>query len=768
MPERSHASDRPPPGGRLAYTYLGVVSVTVLAVQGLPTSTLVRDLVYSLVGLSVVVAILVGVNRYQPPHRAAWYLMAGAQTSWVVADTSFNWQVDVLHVTTFPTVSDLFYLLGYPAFTLSLVMLVRDRSRSRRDLAPVLDSAIVTAGLSLLAWVLLARPTFEIVDHSIAAATVSGTYLAMDIVLIGGLVQLLSSPGGRSPTFRLLLTALGLLIGADTLSIALDLFATNTVSAVDYLWQLSYAAWGAAALHPSMTKLSDGVKAAAPHFRGPRLVAIVIATLIAPGVLAVQEIAGTPIDLWPVVIGATVMSVLVVGRMSLAIQQIASVHQSLEGLQEELAIQATHDPMTGMANRTQLMRLLAGSLGRTRRRGGAVGLLFLDLDGFKEVNDTHGHRAGDEVLRQVGIRMQREIRGGDFAGRLGGDEFLVGIEQVTCEEDAVGLAQRLISSISEPIRVSDDLTVRVGASVGVAISRGGETDVEALLHEADLAVYAAKAAGRGRVELFSGQERAARQVRMDVERELTVAIAADELVLHYQPIVCLQTGQVECYEALVRWARPGGPLLDPADFLPIAESTDLIHDVDRWVLRAAVAQLSLWNQQRGDRTLQVAVNISGRHISHPRIRQDVAGVLEPGLIDPGQLVIEITETALMDRTSATANLVALRELGVVISLDDFGTGYHSSAQLSLLPIDKLKIDRQFVVASSDSERSLLELMVKTAHAFELEVVAEGVETEEQLALVRALGCEYVQGYYYGRPAPARDLRTRTIDRSLVG
>lgn len=756
------------PSGRLSFGYLAVIGVTVLAANLLPTPTLVVDLIYSLISLSVVVAIIVGIRRYRPPNPTAWYLMAAAQTLWFVADTTFNWQMDVLHVTAFPTISDLFYLLGYPTFAVSIVLLVRDRSRSRRDIGPLLDSAIVTVGLGLLAWVTLARPTFESMNHSIWAATVAGLYPAMDIILVGALIRLVSFSGAHAASFRLLMTALGLLIAADTLGVGLDLFATNTVDGVEYLWLLSYAAWGAAALHPSMTRLSDRGAMAAPNFRGTRLLSVVVASLIAPGILAVERIAGTSVDFWAVIVGAAALSVLVVLRMSMTIQQIASVHQSLEILQDELAVQATHDPMTGMANRTQLLRLVAGTLGRTRRRGGSVGLLFIDLDGFKDVNDTHGHRAGDEVLRQVAARMKEEIRDSDFAGRLGGDEFLVGIENVADERDAVGLAERLIESIARPIKINDEVTVHVGASVGVALGRGGDTDVETLLHEADLAVYAAKTAGRGRVELFSRQARAAHQLRMDLERELTIAIACDELVLHYQPIVNQRTGHVDCYEALIRWARPGGPLLNPSDFLAIAESSDLIHELDNWVLRAAVAQMTEWNQQRGDRTLQVAVNISGRHISHPRILNDVAGVLAYAAIDPAQLVIEITETALMDGTAAESNLVSLREIGVVISLDDFGTGYQSSAQLSRLPIDKLKIDRQFVIAESSSALSLLELMVKAGHAFGLEVVAEGVETTEQLERVRELGCEYVQGYYYGRPAPPADLRVTPDEGRLAG
>jgi diguanylate cyclase (GGDEF)-like protein len=756
------------PTAHLSYAFLVVGGLTVLASELLPAPRLLQDGVYSAMSLAVVVAILVGVRRNKPSSSKAWVLMACGQISWVIADTTFNWQQDVMHVDSFPTFSDGFYLAGYPLLAVGLGMLVKDRAHSRRDLGPLLDSATVTAGLCLLSWVFLARPTIESLHHSPGAAAVAAAYPAMDILLVGALVRLLSTPGGRSPAFRMLLAALVLLITADTLSVAFDLFATNTVSVVEYLWLFSYVAWGAAALHPSMKSLSDSITSPDVHFRGGRLLAVVLATLIAPALLAVHEVTGVPVDVWAVIIGSVVMFLLVVIRMSLAIEQIAYAHEALEKLQDELAVQATHDPLTGLANRTQSMRLLAGALGRARRRRSTVGLLFIDLDGFKGVNDNNGHRSGDEVLRHVARRMSQEIREVDFVARLGGDEFVVGVEDVIDEASVVTLAHRLIAAISQPIQVSEDLTVQVGASVGIALGRGGETDVETLLHEADLAVYRAKAAGRGCAELFSWTARAALKERNELERALVGAIADDELVLHFQPIVDTETGLVDCFEALVRWDRPGHGLLPPDDFLPVAESSDLICQLDTWVLREAVAQLSRWNRMRGDRELKVAVNVSGRHISQHRIQSDVAGALRVSTVDPGQLVIEVTETALMDGSVAATNLEALRQTGVVVSLDDFGTGYQSSAQLSRLPVDVLKIDRRFVDTSSAAARSLLELMVKAAHAFGAEVVAEGVENEEELEFVREIGCEYVQGYHIARPAPADQLAALEVDRELAG
>jgi diguanylate cyclase (GGDEF)-like protein len=734
--------------------FIGVGVLFVLATQALPFPQIARDLAYDAVSLSVVVAILVAIRRYRPRAAAAWYLMALGQWFWVVADITFNWRQDVLHNTSFPSIADPLYLLGYPALAAGLALLVKDRSRIHRDFGPMLDSATVTVGLGLLSWMVLARPTIESMHEGVGAAAVATAYPVMDILLVGALVRLVSSPGGRSPAFRYLLLALGLLIVADTLSVANGLYTTNDFAAADYLWLFSYVAWGAAALHPSMTTLSDPAKNPDLRFRGIRLLAVVLATLIAPAILAVHQVTGVSVDIWAVIIGSIVMFLLVVIRMSMAIDQIAAAHEALETLQDELAVQATHDPLTGLANRIQSMRLLAGALGRSRRRGSVVGLLFIDLDGFKAVNDNYGHRAGDEVLRQVAWRMAQEVRDGDFVGRLGGDEFVVGIEDVTDEGEVRALASRLIATVSREIPVDETLVVQIGASIGVSMGRGGETDVESLLHEADLAVYQAKASGRGCVQLFSGEARAELKQHTDLERALVRAIAQDELVLHYQPIIHVGTGQVECYEALVRWERPGVGLLHPGQFLPVAEATDLICELDAWVMRTAVADLARWNQQRGDQVLQVAVNVSGRHVSRQRILDDVTRALRtPGILPP-QLVVEVTETALMDSQIATTHLEALRHMGVVVSLDDFGTGYHSTAQLTRLPVDVLKIDRNFVDASTAAGRSLLELMVKTAHAFGTRVVAEGVEHQDQLDLVRRLGCEYAQGYYLGMPAPA--------------
>ncbi len=503
-----------------------------------------------------------------------------------------------------------------------------------------------------------------------------------------------------------------------------------------------------------MYDLSKPGSAPPVRFTRARLAALTLAVLIAPGTLAVQRLLGLPLDVWAVVLGSVVTFVLVVARMNLAIDLIVAANRQREQLQEDLAHQAAHDSLTGLPNRAQAMRLIDGALSRAQRSGAVIGLLFVDLDGFKRVNDTFGHAAGDEVLRATAQRMVRSVRGGDTVARLGGDEFVVLLEPLDEQASAVTVADRLVAEVSRSIQVAGDRPVRVGASIGVALSQDGLTDSELLLNEADVAVYRAKAAGRGRIEIFDASLRRELDERTRLEAAIAGAIRDEELVVHYQPIVNVPTGRVEGYEALVRWDRPGIGLLAPADFIPVAEQSDLICEVDAWVLRQATAQLARWNAERGADDLTVAVNVSGRHVARARIRDDVLAALHASGLSPGQLVLEITETAMIDDPGALVNLAELRRMGVSISIDDFGTGYSSITRLETLPVDCVKVDRRFLDPGSESALRLLQLIVQAAHAFGLPVVAEGVERDDQLRVLRDIDCESAQGFLFGRPREA--------------
>jgi len=716
----------------------------------------VRDVLYLLVGVYGVAGIVLGVHVNRPALSRPWYLMAVGQFLWVTGDAIYTWFEDVLDIAPFPSIADAFYLGAYPVLVLGLCLLIRGR-RPQRDRGALLDSAIVTAGLGLLSWVVLLRATIATSEDSVVAAAVAAAYPVGDIMLAGALVWMLTSPGGRSASLRLLLGAITLLIVGDTLYLARSLFGAGDSYSIDFLWLLGYVLWGTAALHPSVAGLSRPCPDGDVQFRRGRLVAMTLATLIAPGTLAVQRVFGLRLDVLAVVIASVLMFLLVVVRMKLSIDQIASANTQLEQLREELAFQATHDSLTDLPNRARAMRLLHQALSRAQRSGGLVALLFIDLDGFKAVNDTHGHRAGDEVLRSVSERLQAQLRAGDTAARLGGDEFVVLLETVDGEASAVAVAQRLIEAVSAPIRLGTGDDARIGASIGISFNGDGGTDAENLLHEADLAAYRAKAEGRGRVELFSAALSAELARRIALEAAIRGAIEANEFVLHYQPIVNVSTGNVDGYEALLRWERPGVGILLPADFIPVAESSDLIFDVDRWVLTAATRQLAAWNRETGTRRLRLAVNVSGRHVNSPLIRDDVTNALRDHAVDPRQLVLEITETVLVDDRLAVENLQELRRLGVVLALDDFGTGYSTLTQLSRLPVDFLKVDRSYLDTSTPERWQLLRLTVQVAHAFGLPVVGEGVENQQQLDLLRELGVEYAQGFHLGRPLPVGQL-----------
>jgi diguanylate cyclase (GGDEF)-like protein len=437
-----------------------------------------------------------------------------------------------------------------------------------------------------------------------------------------------------------------------------------------------------------------------------------------------------------------------------SVQQIVESVRERERLQFELAHQATHDLLTGLSNRGQARVLVNAALHRAQRTGVMTGLLFVDLDGFKAVNDGFGHAHGDAVLREVARRLQDTVRAGDVVCRLGGDEFVVLVEQVATERDLVELAERIVAVTARPITVGSD-QVWIGSSVGVAIARDAGTDADVLFAEADAAAYRAKEHGRGRAEVFDDALRAELNARAELETAIRTGLTNGEMALHYQPVLDVASGRLTGYEALIRWHRPGHGMVPPDSFIPTAEATRLICELDRWVLNEATRQLAEWRAEdplAADRTL--AVNISGRHLAEAGIVDDVLSALAASGFPAELLIVEVTETVLVDDPAAIDNLTALRAHGVGIAIDDFGTGFTSIGQLRSMPVDTLKIDRSFIASTEPGNRELVALIIRAAHTFGLTVVAEGVEEVDQLELLRADACDLVQGYLLSRPLPA--------------
>jgi diguanylate cyclase (GGDEF)-like protein len=738
------------------YLYGGVLALAAyLAVpSGVP-----RDVLYVLVGASCVAAIVIGVRLHRPGKSLPWVLMALGQLAWVSADALYSWYEDVRHVEPFPSPADGLYMAAYPLLAAGLALLIRMRRRGS-DAAGVIDSTIVTIGFGLLSWVIVADPILNETNAPVIDRLVAVAYPAGDILLLALLVRLITASGVRTAAFRFLTVALVLLIAADTMFAATEV-ASSYSAALDLLWMASYLLWGAAALHPSMSRLSDqDVQELQPLSRG-RIVALTVAVLVAPLTLAAQLTLGSPPNTWAVIGCSMALFLLVVARMDMAIREVVATASQRDRLQRVLSHEVAHDSLTGLANRASVLAHIEGALHRGQRAGTLTALLFIDLDRFKAVNDKLGHRAGDEVLREMARRMRESVREGDTVGRLGGDEFVVLLELLRCETEAIDLADRIVGSMSTPFTVGG-VSISCGASVGIAYSMDAGTDAPQLLHEADVASYRAKAAGRGRYQVFGDALRRELDEQAALEAALSGALTTGQFSLHYQPVVAIGTDVVDGYEALIRWQRPGLGLQLPDTFIPVAEKSDLICHIDRWVLHEATRQLRRWTDEDPNRyaDLTVAVNISGRHLADTNIVTDVTSALDSSGLPADRLVLEITESVLIDMPSATTHLIALRQMGVSISIDDFGTGYTSIAQLQRLPVDTLKIDREFVTSTLPGARDLMMLMVNAAHSCGLMVVAEGVETEDQLQAMRGLPVDSVQGFLFAHPEPANVVQGR--------
>jgi len=420
--------------------------------------------------------------------------------------------------------------------------------------------------------------------------------------------------------------------------------------------------------------------------------------------------------------------------------------------EEDLTRRATHDPLTGLPNRTLIRERLTNALQRSRRNGLSVVLLFIDLDGFKLVNDTYGHEAGDSLLKIVTERLIEQVRPGDTVGRLAGDEFVILCEQVEQPTGMSALAERINDSLRQPIDFNGQ-PLFVTASIGIAIGTGTTHSADDLLRSADTAMYAVKEKGRDGWQFFSeGLQEQARQ-RHEITNGLRLAIERNELSARFQPIVAAESGRIVGAELLLRWKPPQGEI-SPALFIPIAETTGAIVPIGLWVFRAACRAEADWRRRWGKSAPYVSVNLSTRQLSEPSLAQDFAAILKETGTQPARLLLEITETSLMADVEANLRILRqLADLGLRVAVDDFGTGYSSLAQLSRMPVDVLKIDRAFVdgIDKSPESRSIARAIIGLGRSLGLKLVAEGVENAAQQRELCGYGCDFIQGYYFHRP-----------------
>jgi diguanylate cyclase (GGDEF)-like protein len=433
----------------------------------------------------------------------------------------------------------------------------------------------------------------------------------------------------------------------------------------------------------------------------------------------------------------------------------------------QLVFRARHDDLTGLPNRAFLSERLQQELVHARRDGNQLALLFLDLDRFKSVNDTLGHDGGDQLLRMAAERLSACVRECDTVARFGGDEFVVLLTGLQSPQQAAKISGQVLTLLSQSFQIGSNECF-IGVSIGVSVFPADGTTAEELLKLADIAMYRAKAAGRGRFVFFEESMNLEQLERTLMERELRLAIARDQLTVHYQPRIGLCDGRLLGAEALLRWQHPELGLVSPAKFIPLAEDVGLIDEIGPWVLRQACEQLAAW-QAAGHAIGTVSVNVSGRQFKSDNLIAQVQHTLESTGLAPNALELEVTEGVLIDDVESVIGLLGrLKQTGVSIALDDFGTGYSSMAYLRRLPIDVLKIDQSFVrdLAHDEGARSIAQAIIALAHALHKSVVAEGVETLAQADLLRAWGCDEVQGYYFSRPVTAAALE-EMMDKTLL-
>jgi diguanylate cyclase (GGDEF)-like protein len=481
-----------------------------------------------------------------------------------------------------------------------------------------------------------------------------------------------------------------------------------------------------------------------------------LAPAVVFGLLIYAQFAGPFVDRVSLTVGAALVSLLVLLRQFLSQRDLLSA-------QDELAYRAMHDGLTGLPNRSLVLDRASQLLARARRQQQPVAALFLDVDGFKQVNDTFGHAAGDVLLQVIGQRLTSIVRECDTVGRLGGDEFVVLLDSLSADGSAELLADRILDALRQPIELHGriDWPVTISASIGIALDDSGTADE--LLDAADVALYEAKNAGKNRFVVFESCMHTVAQDRLALELDLRNALDNDELFLMYQPIFDLDTATIMGVEAVVRWRHSQRGVIAPDDFIPIAEDNGSIVTIERWVLEQATRQAALWH--RHGHRIEISVNVSAAQLESDELLFDLRRMLAESGLEPAMLTLEITETVLMSNPSASAHRLALlKELGVRIAIDDFGSGYSSLADLRQFPVDALKIDRSFIsaIGSCPDPRALLHTLVQLGQALNLRTVGEGIEEQSHLTALRTEECDRGQGFLFARP-----LELPAMDRLLI-
>jgi diguanylate cyclase (GGDEF)-like protein/PAS domain S-box-containing protein len=817
-----------------------------------------------LITLTAAAAVVLGVRLHAPRSRTAWYLIAGGLATSaapgllgrIVAPLSF---------------------VGELVIIAALMLLVR-RRHERLERATVIDASIITLGFAAISWLYLFGPYADAAADNGIAAIWAPVCAVVDVLLVGSASLLVLGALRQERAALLVAGATAGLVASHMLFLWATLHGGHSQTGPEAVaWLAFVLPLGAAALSPSMVRLSEPAERGDGGLTRGRLAIFAATSLLAPAVAIVSALRHEPGHvLISVVSGLIFLLVLLrvaglvrehealaaaslrsgfedrlgslvrnssdmvsiiepdgtISYVSPAAMQLIGIAEdeahtldwreivhpddgvalerflsglapgasaaiecrirdadgewrdveslatnltgdgAVEGivlhtrdvtdrkrLERRLQHQASHDTLTGLPNRMLLSDRVEQALARRRRSGAPLAVIFLDLDDFKNVNDSLGHAAGDAMLKEVARRLDRCIRGCDTATRLGGDEFAVLVDDLRDESYAVVVAERILDALREPMQIAERAVAPTG-SLGIAFASGERETADELLRDADAAMYLAKDRGKGSYAIFEPAMHAAAIARLELKRDLAAAIADGEITLAYQPVVDLRSGEIRAYESLARWTHPTLGPVSPVEFIPLAEETGLIVPLGRRLLHEACRQAAAFHRASTvGAPLRVSVNVSARQLASDDLVEDVRAAVGGAGIRPCDLILEVTESTMMsDMAVAARRLTELRDFGVGLAVDDFGTGFSSLNSIRSFPVDRLKIDRSFIVGLADSRtRALTEMIVELGGLLDMLVVAEGIEDEAQMRAVLELGCPFAQGFLLQRPAPAEDV-----------
>jgi diguanylate cyclase (GGDEF)-like protein len=706
-------------------------------------------------GLLTVATIFVGLRLNRPSRTTPWRLLAVCTLFTTIG-------MGVLPQTgEFAVVAQTVTGVGYVAAVIGFVLLIRGRIPGG-DSGAFLDAAIVTAGVAVLIWAVGFAPSLVGARQGSGVAAV---YFYVALVASGTVIRMWFLQGAHRPATRLIVL---LVVVSNSIFIFETLRRLTDTSAFvgAYVFAefASLAILGAAALHPSMAILPERQVVAPRPVSRRRLLALTLALLVNPASLAIELAAGRPIDVAPYIVGGILIAILVVARLGHVLHQLGVSLIERESLMHELRRQALYDGLTLLPNRRLFADRLSSALA-SRSSDGILAVLLIDLDDFKMVNDSFGHEVGDALLVAVGERIRSSLREGDTAGRLGGDEFVIALRGCVDATVPARIAERILGVLAEPYAVGGQM-LRIWSTIGVAMADAGRTTNEDLIRNADIAMYLAKKRGKGGLMVFEPAMHGADVAQLQLRVDLEAGIRKGELRLHYQPVVDLRSGQTVGLEALVRWLREGR-LVPPAEFIPLAEASGLIRPLTDWVIDEACRTAATWN--RPGRGPWVSINLTSSEMLRSDLAPRLVAALATSGLEPERLVLEITESSLLEIELARPAIERLHGIGVRIALDDFGTGYSALSYLARLPVDMVKIDRSFVNAleAGGPEEAITAAIIELSRRLGLTTIGEGIETSSQLGRLAALGCELGQGYHLARPSAIPQIDRGGARRAMI-